>query len=60
VTTFFLVVPAHFADLQISDGSFSLTDINLPALLYATHSKGGAALLAAKPNPQEVIDFVVH
>ncbi|CAF1068618.1 unnamed protein product, partial [Rotaria sordida] len=53
-------VPAHFADLQISDGSFSLTDINLPALLYATHSKGGAALLATKPNPQEVIDFVVH
>ena len=55
------MVPAKFLDdLQISDGLFSLTNINLHASLYGTHCGGALALPAAKPYPQQVNDFVVH
>jgi len=47
-------------DLQISDELFALTKINLHASLCATHPGGGATVPAAKPNPQQLIDFAVH
>ncbi len=57
---FFLFAPESLVGLQTSDGLFSLTKINLHASLCATHPAGGVTLPAAKPNPQQVIDFVVH